>query len=124
MKTNTSEVIAVTQKKVAKAPPDSGAYQWQMVPKRGRVLADLASPVIFEPENKKHRAAFAHFLVNQKWPTGVRFIEEWPHTSAVTTIQTKLTHYALRKEMAAIVAANDVLVKVSTKAVKPSNHKE
>jgi hypothetical protein len=76
-------------------------------------LEAARKPVMFDPDDKAHRTAFAHFLVNKRWPDGVRFIEEWPHTSAVTTIQTKLTHFALRKEMAALDQVNIALSKAS-----------
>lgn len=92
------------------------------VPKKAIVLTPMElkanldaarKPIQFDADNKDHRTAFAHFLVNKRWPAGVRFIEEWPHTSAVTTIQTKLTHYALRKEMAVVEASNIALNKAS-----------
>lgn len=91
---------------------------WQLVPTKRRILAALPAPIIFDPENKKHREAFASFLVNGKWPEGIRFVDEWPHTSAVTTIQTKLMHYALRKELMGVTAAKVALEKASSPAVK------
>lgn len=96
---------------VATKPQDE---VWRLEPAKRHVLANVPVPVEFDPENKKHREAFAAFLVNKQWPDGVRFQAEWPHTSAVTTIQTKLTHYALRKELTAVVAANNALSKAST----------
>lgn len=71
------------------------------------------NPTMFEPENKHHRQAFAHFLENGKWPNGIRFAVEWPHTSAVTTIQTKLCNYALRKELAAIRETKETIAKAA-----------
>lgn len=65
------------------------------------VLAQLPVPVVFDPDNKHHRLFFAMFLDTGRWsPQAPRFQVEWPHTSAVTTIQTKLTKYALRRETA------------------------
>lgn len=92
---------------------DPMTKDWSLVPAPRRILAEQPRPVRFEPENKAHRAAFANFLINKKWPEGVRFLEEWPHTSAVTTIQTKLTEYALRKEIAAVRATSMALKKAS-----------
>lgn len=102
-----------------KPPPVATTVQaaeavWRLEPAKRQILANAPTPVEFEPENKKHREAFAAFLVNKQWPDKVRFRAEWPHTSAVTTIQTKLTHYALRKELTAVMAVNQALNKAST----------
>jgi hypothetical protein len=64
------------------------------------VLARLPAPIIFDAANKAHRMAFAQFLNDGRWaPDAPRFEVELPHTSAVTTIQTKLMHFALHSEL-------------------------
>lgn len=66
--------------------------------------------VDFDPANKKHRAAYAHFSTQSRWPDGMRFKSEWPSTSVVATVERKLVQHAIRSELkeletAAAVAA-------------------
>lgn len=101
--------------RVAKAPiPKDDPSIWQISAHKPNVLANIPSRITFDPANKAHRTAFAHFMVCNKWPDGVRFESEWPHTSAVTTIQTKLTLYALRNEIPAVKATTEALQRAST----------
>lgn len=74
------------------------------------VLAQLPIPVTFDPENKHHRLFYAMFHDTGRWsPQAPRFQVEWPHTSAVTTINTKLTRFALRRELAKLEAVTATL---------------
>ena len=75
------------------------------------ILANVAvhsHGVEFDPSNKKHRMAYAHFLTMNRWPEGVRFKQEWPNTSVVTTVERKLIQHILRSELKAkeLEAAN------------------
>jgi hypothetical protein len=93
---------------------------WQLTKTRPHVLAAVIRPTTFDPMVKSHREAFAHFLVNKKWPDSVRFIEEHPFTSAVTTAQQKMVEYALRNEITAVLATQKALKNASTKLTKES----
>lgn len=53
----------------------------------------------FDAANKKHRAAYAYFTSNKRWPEGVRFRPEWPSTSVVSTVESKLAMHAIRTEL-------------------------
>jgi hypothetical protein len=73
------------------------------------ILSSVAASSIgveFDPTNKKHRAAYAHFATKNRWPEGVRFKSEWPSTSVVATVERKLVQHAIRSELKDIEAAN------------------
>lgn len=95
------------------AAPEVEDASWNLLPSRQRVLAMVPTPMLFEPSNKVHREAFAFFLVHKKWPDGIRFQEEHPFTSAVTTIEAKLTHWAIRSEIKAVVTMKQTFDRLS-----------
>lgn len=61
--------------------------------------------VEFDPANKKHRAAYAHFATQNRWPDNTRFRSEWPSTSVVATVERKLVQHAIRSELKELEAA-------------------
>lgn len=66
------------------------------------ILSNVAAASLgieFDPTNKKHRAAYAHFMTKNRWPDGVRFKSEWPSTSVVATVERKLVQHAIRSEL-------------------------
>jgi hypothetical protein len=62
-------------------------------------VAAASHGVDFDPTNKKHRAAYAHFSTQKRWPEGMRFKSEWPSTSVVATVERKLVQHAIRSEL-------------------------
>lgn len=59
--------------------------------------------VVFEPSNKDHRAAYAHFVTKKRWPENVRFVTELPYTNAIETVKAKLALHAIHAEMQELI---------------------
>lgn len=51
--------------------------------------------VIFNPNNKKHRASVKHFLETGRWGD-VLFKPEYPHVEVPMTVLTKLAAHSLK----------------------------
>ena len=71
------------------------------------------TPVEFDAENRKHREAFAHFKIHGKWPEGIRFIEVFPYTSAVTTAEQCIINWALKRELSSLSMTKDAINKAA-----------
>lgn len=108
----TATVTKITANQVMEeiTPPPKFA----LAPRMKRVSLRPLPLINFDADDKKHRAAFAHFRVFGKWPEGMRFIEEHPFTSAVTTAESKMLDWALRKEIRALEATQTVIKKAQT----------
>lgn len=66
--------------------------------------------VDFDPTNKKHRAAYAFFTTNSRWPENMRFNVDWPSTSVVSTVERSLARHAIRSELKELDAATSTKV--------------
>ena len=74
------------------------------------ILSNVQTSAIeFDPMNKKHRAAYAHFSSKKRWPDGFRFMTEWPSTSVVATVERKLALHAIRSELKELDVATNKL---------------
>jgi hypothetical protein len=108
MTTDIANPVDLEMAEIAPAP------KFALPPRMKRVSLRALPLINFDATNKSHRAAFAYFRVNGKWPNGMRFIEEYPYTSAVTTAESKLIEWTLRKELAALTTTNEVIKRAAT----------
>jgi len=107
--TETKVQVTTPKRRVAKVVQPAEVFE-AITPHPPKALPHLMkrnwqikyTPIQFDAENRKHREAFAHFKIHGKWPEGVRFIEEFPYTSAVTTAEQRLIEWALKRELAAL----------------------
>lgn len=56
--------------------------------------------VVFDPDNQKHREAYANFQINGRW--SINFYAEWPSTTIPSTVQRKICEWACHREFAKV----------------------